>query len=131
MAASLRRLWRLRHNTGADPGFGGVVDRQRRLQTVDLGFGREARGGEPKLIGVGFVLGVINDDQRAARRRQRHVERARFGRRQAGRSDDDLVARRQVEQLERRPRGGVVAFDDELDVELAARIVAALGSKLT
>jgi hypothetical protein len=115
----------------ADPRIGGVVDRQRRLQAIDFRIGGEARRGEPQLIGVGFVLGVIDDDQRAARRRQRDVERARLGRRQAGRGDDDFIARRQVERLERGPRGGVVAFDDQLDVELAARIIAALGSKLT
>jgi hypothetical protein len=83
------------------------------------------------LIGGRLVLGVEDDDERAARRRKRDVERARLGRRLAGRGDDDLVARRQVERLDRRPRGGVVAFDDQLDVELAARIIAVLGSNHT
>jgi hypothetical protein len=124
-------LWRLRHNTGADPRIGGVVDRQSRLQAVDRRIGGEARGGEPKLVGIGLVLGVIDDDQRAARRWQRDIERARLGRRQAGRGDDDVVARWQVERFERLARRLVVAFDDQFDVELAARIIAALGSKLT
>ena len=98
---------------------------------MDRRIGGEARGGEPKLVGIGLVLGVIDDDQRAARRWQRDIERARLGRRQAGRGDDDVVARWQVERFERLARRLVVAFDDQFDVELAARIIAALGSKLT
>jgi hypothetical protein len=85
----------------ADPRIGGVVDRPRRLQAIDGGLGGETRGGEPKLVGVGLVLRVIDDKQRAARHRQRDIERARLGRRQTGRGDDDLVARRQVERVER------------------------------
>jgi len=45
--------------------------------------------------------------------------------------DDDFIARRQFESRQRPARRQIIRFDDEFYVELAARIVAALGSKRT
>ena len=55
---------------------------------------RKSRRREPKLLRGGNVLGVVDDQQFAARLRQRKIERARLGAGLARRSDDDLVARR-------------------------------------
>ena len=53
----------------AQPVIRGVMDGEARLQGVNLEVRGEPRRREAQLIGVGFVLGVVDHDQIAARRR--------------------------------------------------------------
>jgi len=77
------------------------------------------------------VLGVEDGDELPAHQRKGDIQSAGFGPWPAIRRDDDFIAWRQLESRQRPARCQVIGFDDELYVELAARIVAALGSKLT
>ncbi len=79
------------------PRVAGVANGEPRLEAVQVAIRRETGGGEAKLSAVGDVLGVVDDQEVAARLSQSHIERSRLGRRRPRRRDDDLVAWRQIE----------------------------------
>ncbi len=109
-----------------------VVDGESRLHAADVGGGaRELRRRAPQLERIGAILGIEDREKLAAGERQRDVHRARLRPRLPVGSDDDVM--RQVRRMrrERVPGLGIVAFDDELHLELRAWVIAPLGSKLT
>ena len=106
-----------------EPGVAGVADGEPRLKAVDVWLVCKARGREPELARRRLVLGVIDGEAIASGRRKREIERARLGRRLSRRRDDHLVARRQSQREDARQGLAVPPLDDELDVELALRIV--------
>ena len=122
--------WRLRHNTAGEPILARIVESQTRLQAGDR-FGKRAEGahGLAQLIGLGAVLGVVDDDEIAAREIEREVHRLGLGARQAGRDPDDFE--RAVE-LGTGARGiRIVGLDDQFDVQAVARIVRYVGASAT
>ena len=84
---------------------------------------RKSRRREPKLLRGGNVLGVVDDQQFAARLRQRKIERAGLGRWRSRRRDDDFVARRQIERQKAGHRRAIPPLHDQLDVQFRLRIV--------
>ena len=125
-------LWRLRHDTVRQPAIGQIVDREPRLQAGEAWRClREPLRRQAELRRLRNVFSIENRDEFAAQQRQGDVQRSRLGSRLASRSYDNLVAGRRDVLLQRGMSLGVVFFDHEFDVELCARIVAVLGSKLT
>ena len=116
-----RRIFDREHP--ADPRVVAVLDRQPRLKAFEAGVTSETGGGEAQLIGIGRIFRVVDDEVLAADRRQRDVQGARLGRGLAGRGDDHIVARRQIQRSDSRERFRVALFDDQLDVELGVGIV--------
>ena len=114
------------------PGIASIVDDEPALQARGApGAAREQRGGLPQLVGIGHVLGVVDHEMLAARQGQGGVERPRLRPRQARRHHDDLEMGGQGDAREGLSGGGIVGFDQELEIELGDRVVAVLCSKLT
>jgi len=116
--------WRLRHNTAGEPTVRRVVDSEPRLDTGEPCIASDERfEGEPELIGLRAVFGVVNCDVRAARKQQGGIERLGFGFWADAWGNHDLERGRQIHRRQRRLRLVVVRFEDELDVELLGRVV--------
>ena len=81
-----------------EPVIGGVVDGQARLQAGEPVVGsHEDIDGAPELIGFRHIFGVVHDRVNAARQRQRHIERLRFGTWPDRRRHDDFEWRPEIE----------------------------------
>ncbi len=107
-----------------EPAVVGVVDGQTRLHAGELFAGAE-KGVEraPQLIGVGPVLGVVDRGERAARQRERSIERLGLGARSRRRCGYDLERRSEFEPQKCEARLDVVGLDNELHVQLLGRVV--------
>jgi len=115
----------------ADPRIADIADRQARLQAIEAGVADKTRRREAQLIRIGLVLGVVDDDEIAAKRGEGDVQRARLGRRPARGRDDDVVARRQAERGDRRQGLAVAPLDHQFDVELRSGVIRYPGARAT
>jgi hypothetical protein len=106
------------------PRIADIVDRKLGLQTDDVAkLAQKTLSCVAQLPRGRDVLGVEHRDVFAAHQTKSDVQGARFGAWPTGRRDNDFIGRPQVQGVERKARRMVVLFNDELDVEFAARIV--------
>ena len=110
--------------TAAQPVGCGVVIVEHPLQAGHRRgqFAEPARDAE-KLVGVGRILGVIDADDRPARKAQRIVQGARLGAQGRMRHRDHPHPAGQVRRGQRIAGQPVILFDDQQDIQPVARIV--------
>ncbi len=107
-----------------EPGGVRVVDVELRLQAAEaLAAGAQRRQRAAQLVGLGRVLGVVDDDVVAARKLQGVLDGARLGARRALGNDEHLHVRIELGAGERRPRLAVDGLDDEHHLEPLGRVV--------
>ncbi len=80
----------------------------------------------PQLPRVGLIFRIEHAEQRAARERERDIERPRLSARRAARRNHDLERKTTAHAPQCRDRLRIVCFDDYLYVELGARVIQPL-----
>jgi len=101
----------------------GIFRHQLRLQAGDAWISGEPARGESQLAGVGHVLGIVDDEIRATRQRQRVVDGFGFGAWWPIRHEHHAEHRVGEHLPYREHRCLAPLFDDEFHVELFGRIV--------
>ena len=106
------------------PAVAAIVDDERRLQAGEVVAGA-AEGGEglAELRRMRPILGVVDRDEGAAGKGQGEGQRLRLGTRSDGRDKDDLVLPIAACGPGGGDRGGVVGFQNDLDIKTVARPV--------
>lgn len=105
--------------------MGALADAQRSLQTTQRRFRDEAGRRLAQLVGVRFVLCVIDGQQVPGRLGECEVERARLGAGMAGRRDEHLQPRRARRGLDRSQGGGVVRLQHQEALQPVTGVVDA------
>ena len=90
--------------SAVERGLRRVVDHELGLEAIERVVGGEGARGLAQLVGLGNVLGIVDDDMRAAHEGQRVVDRLGLGARHAVGHLQQLEARIAEQPLDRRDR---------------------------